>query len=86
MIVILSVCHLFYLIIYHTLNFISLGNIDKAGQGKLFIMIYDPFKPLRIPIQIQSLSATRVRISFIPPKIGIYRIYIAYRSIPLNGR
>ncbi|CAF4118847.1 unnamed protein product, partial [Rotaria sordida] len=61
-------------------------NIDNVGQGKFFVMIYDPLKPIRIPCQIQNLSKNRIRISFLPSKIGTYKIYIAYRNIPINGK
>ncbi|CAF3702812.1 unnamed protein product, partial [Rotaria sp. Silwood1] len=61
-------------------------NIDNSGQGKFFVMIYDQLKPIKIPCQIQTLSINRRRISFLPNKIGTYKIYIAYRNIPINGK
>lgn len=67
-----------------------LGNVDKAGPGKIFVMVYyqideNQFQPVLIPIQIQPLPSNRIRISLSPSKIGTYRIYIAYRNIPING-
>jgi len=44
------------------------------------------FQPVLIPIKIQSLPSNHIRISLSPSKIGIYRIYIAYRNIPINGK
>jgi len=44
------------------------------------------FQPILIPIQIQPLPSNHMRISLSPSKIGTYRIYIAYRNIPINGR
>jgi hypothetical protein len=44
------------------------------------------FQPILIPIKIQSLPSNRIRISLSPSNIGIYRIYIAYRNIPINGK
>jgi len=69
----------------------SIGNIDKAGAGNIFIMVYsqinnNQFQPILIPIKIQSLPSNRIRISLSPSTIGIYRIYIAYRNIPINGK
>jgi hypothetical protein len=71
--------------------FFSLGNIDKAGPGKFFVMVYsqideNQFQPVIIPIQIHPLPSNHIRISISPPKIGTYRIYTAYRNIPITGR
>ncbi len=71
--------------------FFFLGNVDKAGPGNIFVMVYsqnddNQFQPILIPIQIQPLPANHLRISLSPFKIGTYRIYIAYRNIPINGR
>jgi hypothetical protein len=44
------------------------------------------FQPALIPIQIQPLPSNHIRISLSPSQIGTYRIYIAYRNIPINGR
>jgi hypothetical protein len=44
------------------------------------------FQPVLIPIKIQSLPSNHIRISLSPSQIGIYRIYIAYRNIPINGK
>ncbi|CAM4749067.1 unnamed protein product [Rotaria magnacalcarata] len=60
-------------------------NVDNVGQGKFFVMIYDQLKPIQIPCQLQSLAKNRCKISFSPSKIGTYRIYLAYRNIPVNG-
>lgn len=67
-----------------------LGNIDKAGPGKFFVMVYgltddQQLQPILIPIQICSLPSNQMRISFSPPTVGTYRIYIAYRNLPING-
>ncbi|CAF1398822.1 unnamed protein product [Adineta steineri] len=56
--------------------------IDNPIQGKFFIMVFDPLKPLKIPYQIQPLSTNRIQITIIPAKIGTYRIYLAYKNIP----
>ena len=69
----------------------SSGNIDKAGPGKFFIMVYSvlddkQLQPILIPIQIRSLASNRMRLCFAPPQIGTYRIYIAYRNLPINGK
>jgi hypothetical protein len=44
------------------------------------------FQPIVIPIQIQPRPSNHIRISLSPSNIGTYRIYIAYRNIPINGR
>ncbi|CAF4663183.1 unnamed protein product, partial [Rotaria sp. Silwood2] len=77
---ILFITHLVIIII------ILLGNVDNVGRGKFFVMIYYQSKPIKIPCQIQSLSLNRIRISFLPVKIGTYQIYVAYRNIPINGK
>ncbi|CAF1673935.1 unnamed protein product, partial [Adineta ricciae] len=64
-------------------------NIDKAGPGKFFVMVYsqieeNQFHPIIIPIHIHPLPSNHIRISISPPKIGTYRIYTAYRNIPIN--
>lgn len=69
----------------------SSGNIDKAGPGKFFIMVYSvlddkQLQPILIPIQIRSLASNRMRLCFTPPQVGTYRIYIAYRNLPINGK
>ncbi|CAF3195269.1 unnamed protein product [Rotaria sp. Silwood2] len=66
-------------------------NVDQAGPGKLFVMVYsqideNQFEPTLIPIQIHPLPSNHIRISLFPLKVGIYRIYIAYRNIPINGK
>ena len=71
-------------------NISSLGNVDRAGPGKIFVMTYsqtdkNQFEPILIPIQIKSPSSNHIHISLYPPKIGTYRIYMAYRNIPING-
>jgi hypothetical protein len=68
-----------------------LGNVDRAGPGSIFVMVYsqvneNSFQPIVIPIQIQPRPSNHIRISLSPSKIGTYRIYIAYRNIPVNGR
>lgn len=70
---------------------IPLGNIDKAGPGKFFVMVYSQiddsqFQPIIIPIHVHPLPSNHIRISISPPKIGTYRIYTAYRNIPINGK
>jgi hypothetical protein len=49
-------------------------------------MVYYQSKPIRISYKIQSLTQTRIRVSFQPLKIGTYRIYLAYRNFPINGK
>lgn len=49
-------------------------------------MIYHQSKPIKISYRIQSLSNTRIRVSFRPEKIGTYRIYLAYRNFPVYGK
>lgn len=68
-----------------------LGNVDKAGPGNIFIMVYsqineNEFQPVLIPIQIQPHPSNHIRIALSPSKIGTYRVYIAYRNIPINGK
>jgi hypothetical protein len=50
------------------------------------MMIYYQLKPIRISYKIEYLSKTRVRFGFSPFKIGTYRIYLAYRNFPINGK
>ncbi|CAF1412638.1 unnamed protein product, partial [Rotaria sordida] len=66
-------------------------NVDQAGPGKLFVMTYsqideNQFEPILIPIQIQPLPSNHIRMSLSPLKVGTYRIYVAYRNIPVNGK
>ncbi|CAF3728092.1 unnamed protein product [Rotaria sp. Silwood1] len=66
-------------------------NVDQAGPGKLFVMVYsqideNKFEPILIPIQIHPLPSNHIRVSLYPFKVGIYRIYLAYRNIPINGK
>jgi hypothetical protein len=63
-----------------------LGKIDNIGQGKFFLMVYYQSKPVRITYKIQSLTQTHIRVSFLPLKIGTYRIYLSYRNFPINGK
>jgi hypothetical protein len=49
-------------------------------------MVFDPLKPLKLAHQTLSLATNRVQISISPPKIGTYRVYIAYRNLPINGK
>jgi hypothetical protein len=72
-------------------SFFLLGNVDKAGSGKFVVIVYyendeNQFQPILIPIQIHPLPSNHIRISLSPRKIGKYRIYIAYRNIPINSR
>ncbi|CAF1246383.1 unnamed protein product [Rotaria sordida] len=65
-------------------------NVDQAGPGKLFVMTYsqideNQFEPVLIPIQIQPLPSNHIRMSLSPLKVGTYRIYVAYRNIPVNA-
>ncbi|CAF3378932.1 unnamed protein product [Rotaria socialis] len=84
-------CHFICTLLFTPIEFIThtlillLGNVDNVGQGKFFVMIYNQLKPIQIPCQLQSLTKNRCRISFSPSKIGTYRIYLAYRNIPING-
>lgn len=78
----------FLLLLY--LEFI-LGNVDQAGAGNIFIMVYyqineKDFQPILIPIQIKPLPSNHISIELSPSKVGTYRIYIAYRNIPINGK
>lgn len=89
-IVILFVNRFNFLSFYSFQMFIE-GNVDKAGPGKIFIMIYcqnqsKEFQPISIPIEIQSRPGNHICISFTPPTIGIYRLYLAYRNLPVNGK
>lgn len=45
-----------------------------------------PFQPIYMPIQIQPRPSNHIRIGLSPTKIGTYRIYIAYRNLPVNGK
>lgn len=68
-----------------------LGNVDRAGPGNLFVMVYsqaadNSFQPASVPLQIQPRPSNHIRISLSPAKLGTYRIYLAYRNIPINGR
>lgn len=49
-------------------------------------MIYHQSKPIKISYRIQSLSNTRIRVSFRPWNIGTYRVYLAYRNFPIHGK
>lgn len=44
------------------------------------------FEPTSIPIQIHPLPSNHMRISLFPSKVGTYRIYVAYRNLPINGK
>ena len=44
------------------------------------------FQPIYMPIQIQPRPSNHIRIGLSPSKIGTYRIYIAYRNLPVNGK
>jgi hypothetical protein len=44
------------------------------------------FQPVLTPIQIHPLPSNHIRISLSPSKIGTYRIYLAYRNLPIKGK
>ena len=69
----------------------AVGNVDRAGPGNLFVMVYSQlddhsFQPILMPIQIQPRPSNHIRIALSPTKIGTYRIYVAYRNLPVNGK
>ena len=43
-------------------------------------------QPIFVPIQVHPMPSNRMRISLSPPNIGTYRIYIAYRNLPVGGK
>jgi hypothetical protein len=86
MIVILSVCVNVVVFLYPIFSHCYSGKIDNIGQGKFFLMVYYQSKPVRITYKIQSLTQTHIRVSFLPLKIGTYRIYLSYRNFPINGK
>ena len=43
-------------------------------------------QPIFVPIQVHPMPSNRMRISLSPPNIGAYRIYIAYRNLPVGGK
>ena len=49
-------------------------------------MVFDPLKPLKIPYKLHLLSANRILITLVPSKVGMYRVYLAYKNIPINGK
>jgi hypothetical protein len=51
-----------------------------------FVADDNQLRPSLIPIQIHSLPSNQMRISLSPPNIGTYRIYMAYRNLPINGK
>lgn len=87
------ICMYFPMNISSVLNhliFVNVGNVDRAGPGNLFVMVYSQlddqsFQPIFMPIQIQPRPSNHIRIALSPTKIGTYRIYVAYRNLPVNG-
>lgn len=50
-----------------------------------FLNEQNQYKPIHIPIEIDSLPSNQMKIIFRPENPGKYRIYLAYRNLPIFG-